>query len=37
MRYKKHWNPFNTEVIFYSDDEWDPSVDVIKKIINTSV
>lgn len=35
IRYEKAWNPFNTQVYFYSDDDWNPSVNKIyKKIEN---
>ncbi len=37
MRYKKHWNPFDTEVIFYEDGEWNPEYKEIAKIIKENV
>ena len=33
-RYENDWNPFNSEVVFYSDEDWDPSVDSIYNIIS---
>lgn len=32
-RYEKVWNPFNTEVIFYSDGKWNPKPKKIKELI----
>lgn len=32
-RYLEHWNPFNTQCIFYSDDRWHPGAGKIEKII----
>jgi len=28
-RYEKYWNPFNTEVIFYSKEGWNPNVNTL--------
>ena len=33
IRYEKDWNPLKTEVIFYSDENWDPNPKIIKKLI----
>lgn len=33
LRYTKIWNPFNTDVVFYSDENWNPSPKNIKRII----
>ena len=33
VRYEKDWNPFNTEVIFYSAEEWNPEPKNIATVI----
>lgn len=36
VRYEKYWNPFNISVYFYSDMNWNPTVDFIyDKILKT--
>ena len=35
-RYESAWNPFNTPVIFYDKQEWNPEVDNILKLINNN-
>lgn len=32
-RYKEHWNPFNTDCIFYKDESWNPKVSSIYYLI----
>jgi len=33
-RYKKHWNPFNTPIYFYKEEDWNPTVNnLYNKII----
>ncbi len=32
-RYYNYWNPFNTDVVFYSKENWNPSVENIKKLV----
>ena len=34
VRYEKDWNPFKTEVIFYSEGGWNPDPEKIKEILN---
>ena len=36
-RYENDWNPFNSEVIFYSDEDWNPSVESIFNIISNEL
>jgi hypothetical protein len=36
-RYEKIWNPFNTEMIFVDEFEWNPSIDAIEKLIRDNV
>lgn len=33
LRYEKLWNPFNTEVVFYDKEDWNPSFKNIYKLI----
>jgi ADP-heptose:LPS heptosyltransferase len=37
IRYERDWNPFNTEVIFHSDGEWNPNPNDIKNIIINNI
>jgi len=37
VRYESHWNPLNTEVIFYSNGDWNPDPKKIAEIINKVV
>ena len=37
MRYKKFWNPFETEVIFIDEGGWDPDVDLIAEKTRESI
>lgn len=37
IRYEKIWNPFNTEVVFVDEGNWDPSVELIEEKIRKSL
>lgn len=37
VRYEKDWNPFKTEVIFYSEGGWNPNPNKIKDIILNNI